>query len=82
MNKIITAQEFLKEYPTSGYDEGDYHKNEVESFMVEFAKLHVEAALEAASDNAQIITKSRGFAALEVIDKASIQESYPLENII
>ena len=53
--------------------------------MVEFAKLHVEAALKAAADNAE--TKEEAFYGVDevysirVVDKDSILNAYPLTNI-
>jgi hypothetical protein len=47
--------------------------------MIEFAKLHVEAALKAASEKAKI-DKSVTFG-WEKVDRPSILKSYPLENI-
>ena len=47
--------------------------------MIEFAKLHVEAALKVASEKAKI-DKSVTFG-WEKVDRPSILKSYPLENI-
>jgi hypothetical protein len=47
--------------------------------MIEFAKLHVEAALKSASEKAKI-DKSVTFG-WEKVDRPSILKSYPLENI-
>lgn len=40
---MITAAEYLKNHPVSGYDEGDYYSGEVEEFMIEFARLAIAA---------------------------------------
>lgn len=85
MSKIPTAEEFLKFHRITAneviYNSVDEMCGTITDFMIEFARLHVQAALEAASYNACMMTEGRGFAALEVIDKSSIQEAYPLENI-
>ena len=69
MNNIPTAREF--------YDMHD--SDDCVIMMREFAKLHVEKALEAASKEAKI-TESVNFGWKE-INKKSILNSYPLENI-
>ena len=58
-------------------------------FMIEFAKMHVEAALKAASEKCKTKSKSYkrnlpGYSATfskEIIDKKSILNSYSLTNI-
>ena len=48
--------------------------------MIEFAKYHVEKALEKAYQNSEIIyPEENNF--IESIDKESILNAYPLENI-
>jgi hypothetical protein len=49
--------------------------------MIEFAKLHVEAALKAASEGADYYTDGQEHIEQVWIDKDSILNSYPLENI-
>jgi hypothetical protein len=46
--------------------------------MIAFAKIHVEAALKSAVENAEL---TRDSANNEIIDKDSILNAYPLENI-
>lgn len=59
LNKIPTAKEIVKE--TDQYSHIDdcfdkvFYSGFVESLMIEFAKLHVKAALEAAAENAKVI---------------------------
>ena len=65
MEKIPTAREF--------YDKHD--SDDCVVMMIDFAKLHVEAALKAASENAEIT--DYGYS----VDRDSILNSYPLENI-
>ncbi len=82
----MTAKECLektwikvhKEYPDSLWNLS------AKTAMIEFAKLHVEAALKAASEKAEIkYIEPDGCATGDYydIDKDSILNSYPLENI-
>jgi hypothetical protein len=68
MNKIQTAKEF--------YDMHD--SDDCVVMMREFAKLHVEAALKQATECAEVNVLN--YNDYEV-DKKSILNSYPLENI-
>ena len=54
------------------------HKD-VKGAMIEFAKLHVEAALKAASEKALVYADEGGYS--EFVDEDSILNAYPLENI-
>ena len=87
-NKIPTAEEFLKTQFKKGNSIGTY------DLMIEFAKLHVESALKAASESKCINMYDKTWFAqfLEpgtkildsiniTVDKESILNSYPLENI-
>lgn len=47
--------------------------------MVEFAKIHVEAALKEASEKALVYADEGGYS--EYVDEKSILDSYPLDNI-
>ena len=97
--KIPTAEEFIKKYFNSKHT-GLYSIrtatglpiDEVKTFMTEFAKLHVKAALEAAADSAQTKTtscytnasgneKGELYEDVEIIDENSILNAYP-ENLI
>ena len=50
--------------------------------MIEFAKLHVEAALKHASEKAELSNKPKFSGDYNlVVDEESILNSYPLENI-
>jgi hypothetical protein len=78
MEKILTAEEFLiinddKDFRLSM--SGIY----VSEMMIEFAKMHVEAALKAASENAD--TKDVPYTDDIEVDKDSILYSYPLDKI-
>jgi hypothetical protein len=75
MEKLPTAEEFLlnelnKETPKS-----------IQDVLIEFAKLHVEAALKQASEKADVIFEGAGHSADAYVDKKSILNSYPLTNI-
>ena len=76
MEKIPTATKFLDE-------KGKYLLNgdvDITRTMIEFAKLHVEAALKAASENVE--TKWVEYTDHDYeIDKESILNSYPSTNI-
>jgi len=67
---MITAEEFLKDIRNIAYSE--------EEKLKVFARLHVEAALKAASENAKI---EWGLIHAKGINKDSILNAYPLTNI-
>ena len=67
--KIPTAEEFMNRPFGQRLD--------TQELMIEFAKLHVEAALEAASKNVEV----NGNIPQDWIDRQSILDAYPLENI-
>jgi hypothetical protein len=73
-NNLPSAWEFITNYP--GHLTGDVDD---ETLMIEFAKLHVEAALKAASEDAH--TKDVPYTDDVEVDKDSILNAYPLENI-
>ena len=73
---IQSAEEFLKNFhrqETHTLEEG------VQEAMIEFAKLHVEAALKSAAFGAY--TKDVKFTEDVEVDQESILNAYPLENI-
>lgn len=84
MSKIPTAEEFILD----NY-EVNYANPEILKVMIEFAKLHVKAALKLASEKAKQIedpysyTGNTGseYPADYIIDKDSILNAYPLKNI-
>lgn len=81
MSKIPTAEEFFisKLNPNAT---GGLYKIETDYAIklgIEFAKLHVEAALKAAAENAIAIPSEEDIE--EYVDKNSILNAYPLENI-
>jgi hypothetical protein len=73
MEQILTAKEL--------FDKLLSVNDEVTSteMMIEFAKLHVEAALKAAVKDVEI--KPMKHAGFYMVDSGSILNSYPLENI-
>ena len=87
----MTAEEFLKskKYPSYTND-GGYGTVYVTEAMIEFAKLHVEAALKEASEEATI-NKNKGEVIARTfgnvingtysVNKQSILNSYSLDNI-
>ena len=85
MKKIPTAEEFIRNslVLTNAYNK------EVEQKMIEFAKLHVEAALKAASEKAKIINDPDSYCGNtgseyppdQIISKDSILNSYLLDLI-
>ena len=77
MEKIPTAEEILQKHVPNRYTKENSWKNA----MIEFAKLHVEAALKEASEKADIIFEGAGHSADAYIDKQSILNSYYLTNI-
>jgi hypothetical protein len=80
MSKIPTAEEYFdKKYPDfEALDSGNIWVN-IEESMIEFARLHVQAALEAASEKAIVIPSEEDIE--EYLDKDSIINAYLLTNI-
>ena len=75
MEEIPTAEEFYESIVGAsliGY---------TEEAMIEFAKLHVEAALKAASNKAEATLESSGDEEYPIVIKNSILNSYSLTNI-
>ena len=78
MSKIPTAEEFLTISDEFEVLETRKQEEVVTKTMIEFAKLHVEAALKEASEKAE--WKGYTLAAVEICNY-SILDAYPLENI-
>jgi hypothetical protein len=90
MEKIPTAEAFLDQD-----ESGVFTKVDIVQAMIEFAKLHVEAALKEASENAKASLGKDWISRKEQkihpgqlvdtiiikVDKDSILNSYPLTNI-
>jgi len=79
--KIPTAEEFLKQRDCINSTEDFF--NDVQPIdLIEFAKLHTQAALKAAAESAKIINKPRFPGDYNpVVDEDSILDAYPLNNV-
>ena len=81
--KTPTAEEFRISQRVS--IEQDLFNSDLHELMIEFAQLHVKAALEAAANNAE--TKEEAFYGVDeiyytkIVDRESILNAYPLDNI-
>ena len=79
-----TATEFIKsKFPNHN---GVFVLKNIEEFMIEFAKMHVQEALRLASEEAEVehelsnpYDPNSGY---EIVNKHSILNAYSLENII
>ncbi len=87
---IPTAEEFLTKIVVDNNNSFDIKEssditNDVTEAMIEFAKLHVEAALKAASEKAKTKNKWDGNTGSEfcdtVVDSESILNAYDLNQI-
>jgi hypothetical protein len=58
-----------------------YEDTLLDQMLIEFAKLHVEAALKAASNKAEATLESSGDEEYPIVIKNSILNSYSLNNI-
>ena len=90
MENIPTAEEFLNKQQENVSN----FEFDIRDVMIEFAKLHVTAALKATSDNVEVTTGSDGSSSFSIngeplfsvngsplFSTTSIINSYPLENI-
>ena len=77
-NGIPTAEEFFTSVVGENPDELNGY---IKECMIRFAQLHVEAALKAASEDADYVTDGQEHITDVWIDKQSILRSYPLDNI-
>ena len=88
-NKIPTAEEFLKDKLSEIHEEEIFEDLlqrmftlDVSEVMVAFAKMHVEAALKEASENAELKYRINDISCNDkILDKKSILNAYPLTNI-
>ncbi len=76
MEQIPTAEEFLS---NKSFMRSDLQCETNYQLMIEFAKLHVTAALKAASEKAETVCDEGG--ELGFVDEQSILNSYPLDKI-
>jgi hypothetical protein len=82
-NNIPTAEEFLKDLQHEYEETGEYKMYfaiDIPNKLREFAKLHVESALNAASEKVYY-RDSNGFIETSEENKYSVLNSYPLTNI-
>ena len=77
-NGLPTAEEFFTSVVGENPDEFNSY---IKECMIRFAQLHVEAALKAASEDADYVTDGQEHITDVWIDKQSILRSYPLDNI-
>jgi len=79
MKKVPTAEEFLE----LQHETVPSIKFDIRQVMIEFAKMHVEAALKQAAHESQCYNKAK-FPGDEnwVVDIESILNSYPLDLIV
>ena len=80
-NNLPTADEFFDSanIGISSNTEYMYCKKDVVKKAIEFAKMHVEAALKEASEKATVYADEGGYS--EFVDEQSILNAYPLDNI-
>ena len=80
---LPTAEEYFeKRYDELGIKHVDQLNGEDELVAIEFAKMHVQAALEAAAQSAIAKENSADYGTGEIwVDAGSILHSYPLSNI-
>ena len=86
MKQLPTAKEYIHQFQNK-FKAENYRDGVVKGLMIEFAKLHVKAALEAAAGNASVKyvhnpKMSDYNHETAVVDKESILNSYPDENIM
>lgn len=82
MSNIPTAEEMALKWEYAnmnamGTEKQGSKELSIATFMIEFAKLHVQAALKAASENVEI----DGNIPEDWINKNSIINAYPIDNI-
>jgi len=81
MEKLPTTDDVMNVYFLVDNEEAEL----IKSAMIEFAKMHVEAALKAASEKSEAFVRTNGeWTSSKVtasVNKESILNSYPLEKI-
>ena len=83
-SKIPTAEEFMTENDSMRMPRGVSYQKEFGEALIEFAKLHVKAALEAAAEKALIEEQIPEYIREEhyvEVNKDSITNAYPESNI-
>lgn len=82
LNIIPTAEEFLNNFNKENYNiDKLYYDSYVRKIMIEFAKLHVEAALKAVSENVRYREQITMQGVQRTFNVNSILNAYPLTNI-
>lgn len=86
MEKIQTAKEYLKKLDEESGTIWTEDDESICNALKDFAKLHVEAALKAAAENADLHPESNcycegGYCSKTRVDEDSILNAYPLSNI-
>lgn len=80
-NKIPTASQILKNWGCVNQIDGSDINDGIEA-MLEFAKLHVKAALNLAYQKSEVYNKSKFPGDINYqVDPDSILNAYPLDNI-
>ena len=83
MNEIVTAEDILREYidfdDINGNDTVELLPLTIADIMIQFAAIHVEAALKKASEKAHIQMDEHDLSCS--VNKNSILRSYSLYNI-
>ena len=81
---MITAEEFLRNSSVTSSDRYDFLSKQ--ELMIEFAKMHVQEALRIASVEAEVEHElSNPYdpnSEYQIVNKDSILNAYPLENIV
>lgn len=78
MERIPTAKEMMQSKNGDDYT----HWEEIHDLMISFAKLHVQAALEAAAENARAKENPADYGTGSIwVDKSTILSAYPPINI-
>lgn len=82
-NDIVTAEQHLKKYEVEDSGPGGSDYRILDQALIEFAKLHVQAALEAAADNAVAREDPSDYGTGQIwVDEQSILTAYNLNQII
>lgn len=87
-NLVPSAEEHLRKFSLEEYDEGGYlglNEREIKNMLIEFAKMHVEQALEMAAIKATTEDIGNpgpdGWDEYIIVDQDSVRNAYPLDNI-
>lgn len=89
MSKIPTVEEWLNKHALECIEKNCADINELKCIMIHFAREHVEAALKESSKKVKLIKKEMKYTGVraggsyftDIIDKNSILNAYPLENV-